>query len=204
MRSPENIRLHPCNPRLTIKKPCGNSRMARTSSLRRHYPHQVQGVASHFTAKVLASQPRGSPALLYLYSTARIRRGEYKSRGNGDEGIHGVAVMTNAEQRRTKDIHREDASIASYAKTTASQGATRLQRRRDACRHRKSRRHSAIGNQPAAMNHQPLPSYLVAAACFILVWKIASHSPFSCFQTEPELYVPEASLPPKVPSIFTV
>src|SRR5438552_5746130 len=32
-----------------------------------------------------------------------------------------------------------------------------------------------------------LSRYCAAASCFMLVWKIASHVPFSCFHTEPAL-----------------
>ena len=32
-----------------------------------------------------------------------------------------------------------------------------------------------------------LSRYCAAAACFMLVWKIAIHVPFSCFHTEPAL-----------------
>ena len=46
--------------------------------------------------------------------------------------------------------------------------------------------------------------YCAAASCFTLVWKMAIHVPFSFFQTDPELNVPEWSLPSNVPSIVTV
>ena len=48
------------------------------------------------------------------------------------------------------------------------------------------------------------PAGFVAGSSFMFVWKIASQSCPSFFQTDPELYVPEASLPSKVPSTFTV
>jgi hypothetical protein len=74
-------------------KPCAESRMAELpvrlrTSLRRHYPHQVQGVSSPSFANdffddltspaklELDSQPRGSPALSF---SLRIRRTRVKS-----------------------------------------------------------------------------------------------------------------------------
>lgn len=42
-----------------------------------------------------------------------------------------------------------------------------------------------------------------AASCFTFVWKMASHFPFSDFQTVPALKTPEASLPSTVPLTAT-
>ena len=45
--------------------------------------------------------------------------------------------------------------------------------------------------------------FFAAASCLTFVWKIASQSFPSFFQTVPALKVPEASLPSYIPSSFT-
>ena len=70
---------------------------------------------------------------------------------------------------------------------------------------RQCRRRTAIATRWLWLDwRRGYPAGFVAGSSFMFVWKIASQSCPSFFHTDPALYVPEASLPSRVPSTFTV